>query len=76
MKLYGHLCLKRTLLWSTSAAIVALDRGKIIKGVHKSEVATTIKYQDGSGQTRYKGSKHLKSTQHLGEGNGGFCWDS
>lgn len=66
MKLWGHMCLKRTLLWSTSWKIQCLDLGPIQKACHKSLVATTVKYIDGSGANRYKGSKALKSTQSLG----------
>ena len=67
MKLYGHMCLKRTLLWSTSPAMQHLDLGKIRKGTHKSLVKTAEKYLDGKGVVRYKGTgKTLKGTQFLG----------
>lgn len=52
MKLWGHMCLKRTLLWSTSWKIQCLDLGPIQKACHKSLVATTVKYIDGSGANR------------------------
>lgn len=66
MKHFGHLCLKRTLLWSLSPAIRYLDLGPIRKGQHKSMVQTAIKYQDRSGKTRYKGAgATLKNTQFL-----------
>ena len=64
MKHYGHMCLKRTLVWSISPAILLLDLGPVIKGIHKSEVKTALKYIDKSGKTRYKGNgKTLKGTQ-------------
>lgn len=64
MKHFGHACLKRTLLWSTSEAVKYLDLGPIKKNQHKSEVKTAHKYQDRSGKTRYKGAgKDLKGTQ-------------
>lgn len=65
MKLYGHLCLKRTLIWSSSPAIRCLDLGPIHKGVHKSLVSTAEKYKDKEGVWRYKGTRALKSTQCL-----------
>lgn len=66
MKHYGHMCLKRTLLWSTSPTIAQLDLGPIQKGIHKSLVKTADKYQDRNGKTRYKGTgKVLKGTQFL-----------
>ena len=67
MKLWGHWCLKRTLLWSTSPLIRSLDLGKIEKGKHKSLVKTAIQYVDGSGKRRYKGSRALKGSQLLGQ---------
>ena len=60
------MCLKRTLLWSTSWKIQCLDLGPIQKTCHKSLVTTAIKYVDGNGKRKYKGSKHLKKTQSLG----------
>lgn len=64
MKHYGHMCLKRTLVWSISPAILLLDLGPVLKGVHKSEVKTALKYVDKNGKTRYKGNgKTLKGTQ-------------
>lgn len=65
MKLWGHMCLKRTLLWSTSPAIAFLDAGPIKKSVHSSLVATAAKYKDKAGKDRYKGTKALRSTQSL-----------
>lgn len=66
MKHYGHLCLKRTLLWSISGVISAMDLGPVIKTKHKSLVKTAEKYIDGQGKTRYKGTgKTLKETQTL-----------
>ena len=65
MKHHGHLCLKRTLLWSTSPAIRLLDLGPIVKSKHKSLLATTVQYRDSKGAKRFKGSKALKSTQCL-----------
>ena len=66
MKHYGHMCLKRTLLWSTSPVIGRLDLGPIQKSKHKSLVKTAEKYKDKSGKTRYKGTGAvLKGTQFL-----------
>lgn len=65
MKLHGHLCLKRTALWSVSPAIRLLDLGPIQKSIHKSLVSTATKYKDAKGKTRYKGSSDLKGTQSL-----------
>ena len=66
MKHYGHLCLKRTLLWSTSETLSALDLGPIDKKKDKSLVKTALKYQDSKGKTRYKGNGAvLKNTQLL-----------
>lgn len=68
MKHFGHMCLKRTLVWSTSRAISVLDLGPIKKGKHKSLVQTAIKYKDKSGRDRYKGNgSQLKNTQPLSE---------
>ena len=64
MKLHGHMCLKRTLLWSTSPAIRILDLGRVQKSKHKSLVKTAWKYKDANGVQRYKGSKNLKSKEH------------
>lgn len=66
MKLHGHMCLKRTLLWSTSPAIRVLDLGRVQKSKHKSLVKTALKYKDANGVQRYKGSRELKGTQFLG----------
>ncbi len=66
MKLHGHMCLKRTLLWSLSPAIRILDLGRVQKSKHKSLVKTALKYKDAKGVERYKGSKELKGTQFLG----------
>lgn len=66
MKHFGHLCLKRTLLWSTSPVIRYLNLGPIRKGQHRSMVQTAIKYKDRSGKTRSKGAgATLKNTQFL-----------
>ena len=73
MKLYGHLCLKRTLIWSSSPAIRLLDLGPIRKGVHKSLVSTAVKYKSKEGAWRYKGTRALKSTQRL-ETAAAFEW--
>lgn len=68
MKHFGHLCLKRTLLWSISFAVEKLDLGPIQKGVHKSLVQTANKYKDKKGNTRYKGAgATLKATQFSGQ---------
>lgn len=65
MKLWGHMCLKRTLLWSISPAIQCLNLGPVQKAVHKSLVSTATKYKDKAGKQRYKGSDSLKGAQFL-----------
>ena len=65
MKLYGHECLKRTLLWSTSRAVALLNLGAISKLKHKSNVRTARKYRDKKGVARYHGLPTLKGTQFL-----------
>ena len=72
MKHFGHMCLKRTLLWSTSRALTHLDLGPIQKGKHRSLIKTAIKYKDKEGRARYKGAgKQLKDTQLL---NSNYSW--
>lgn len=66
MKLYGHKCLKRTLIWSSSPGISLLNLGNIAKSKHKSTVATARKYRDKNGVLRYHGLPALKDTQFLG----------
>lgn len=66
MKLWGHPCLKRTFLWSTSRVISVLDLGKIVKTRHQSLIKTTRKYIGKDGKTKYHGTKALKSTEFLG----------
>ena len=66
MKHFGHKCLKRTIVWSTSKAIRLLNFGPIKKNTHKSLVPTTRKYKDRDGKTRYTGAgASLKKTQFL-----------
>ena len=66
MKHWGHMCLKRTVIWSTSSKIQKLDLGPIQKGKHKSLVKTAEKYKDKAGKDRYKGTgKALKGTQFV-----------
>lgn len=66
MKLYGHMCLKRTLLWSTSPWIRTFDLGKIQKSKHRSLLKTAEKYRDRNGVLRYKGPRNLKGTEFPG----------
>ena len=65
MKLWGHSCLKRTFLWSTSFAVSELSLGKIRKKIHKSTVAVTKRYKNKSGEDKWCGNKKLKATQPL-----------
>lgn len=65
MKLYGHACLKRTLLWSTSPMISMMDLGKIQKKKHRSLITTARKYLDKDGRKRYHGTRALKRTEFL-----------
>lgn len=65
MKHWGHSCLKRTLLWSTSDFISKLNLGKIQKTHHKLLVKTVKQYIDKSGKRRFHGTKALKATEFL-----------
>ena len=61
---YKHQSPKRTLPWSTSRAIGCLNLGFLAK-TFKTSVATTKRYIDKRGKTRYQGSAALKPTQLL-----------
>lgn len=72
MALYGGPTPKRHLGYSNSSGIRRLDLGALqgwAKKVRSQEAAgiqrvkTVHKYQDKSGKVRYKGSKHLKSSE-------------
>ena len=65
MKLFGHTCLKRTLLWSTSQALTRLSLGQIVKKLHRSKLQVVDKKRNKKGQLTWTGNKHLKGTQPL-----------
>lgn len=67
MKAFGSRTPKRTVVFSNSSYIRLLDTGRMKKADLKSEVETTVKYTARDGQPRFTGSKHLKSTQFLGD---------
>ena len=61
--------MKRTTLWSTSAAVVAFRVFAHIKKdavKPKPESRTTEHYVNGHGEVAYKGSSALKASQNLG----------
>lgn len=63
---YGHPNEKRTKLWAPSYYICLFNQGRLVKGKSvKKGPATAIKYIDGSGRVRYKGTAHLKKSQFL-----------
>ena len=65
---WQHFSPKRSKVWSVSYAISALDRGPLVGYTPKEEddQKTTIRYVDGHGKVRFKGSPALKSSQLIG----------
>lgn len=61
---FKHQTPKGTLLVSNSATIASLGKkGKLRRGRKPGAVKAAVKYVDGSGKLRYKGTKELKATQ-------------
>ena len=64
---FGHPTSKRTLLVSNSREIAGLQMGKLHKSQKPADAPkTAVKYIDGKGVERYKGTDQLKCTQSLG----------
>lgn len=63
---YGHPNDKRTKLWSPSYYVALFNQGPLKKNKQtKKAAATAVKYIDGSGKLRFKGTAELKKTQLL-----------
>ncbi len=63
---FGHPNDKRTKLWAPSYYISLFNRGPIKKNKNgKRGPATAVKYVDGRGILRYKGTPDLKRSQSL-----------
>ncbi len=59
--------MKRTCLWSTGQAIAAFQIYAVVKTKDvTTKKKTVVKYVNRYGETAYKGSKELKSTQFPG----------
>ena len=67
MRHYNSATAKRHFAYGNTPVIGSLDRGKLqMSGLLKNQkIKTCAKYRDGSGKLRYKGTKHLKSTELL-----------
>lgn len=65
---YGHENDKRTKLWAPSYNVCLFNRGPMTR-LEKSKKpkgrATAVKYIDGAGKVRYKGTPQLKLSQPL-----------
>ena len=62
---FKHATSKRSTLWSTCWPICHFNRGKLNRKSFKKEYETAVRYVDGSGKQRWKGSSKLKGTQTL-----------
>lgn len=60
---FKHPTSKRSSAWSTCWPICHLNRGKLNRKSFKKEYETAVRYVDGSGKQRWKGSSKLKGTQ-------------
>ena len=66
MKHFGHGTPKRSCLWSITWPIVVFNKGKLCrKKKNVKEYESTVRYIDGKGRVRFKGSSQLKKTQTL-----------
>ena len=65
MRKYGSLSWKRTWVWSSSDTIKALDLGSLTKNEKQTSGTLTTRYKDSTGKTRFKGNRHLKTSQQL-----------
>ena len=60
---FNHPTPKRTILVSNSEQIAVLHRGRLSRSQKPASFPTAVKYVDGAGRVRYKGTTQLKSTQ-------------
>ena len=66
MRGWGSRTPKRTILWSNSAAVRLFRTDKKhSRSNNKYKLATT--YHDRAGNKRYKGNRHMKGSQILGQ---------
>ena len=65
MNHHGHPTAKPSVVWSTSWPIALFNRGSLCRKTYQKGYDTTIRYEDGSGRRRFKGSAHLKKSQPL-----------
>lgn len=65
MKHFGHGTPKRSCLWSITWPIVVFNKGKLCRKKNVKEYESTVRYIDGKGRVRFKGSSQLKKTQTL-----------
>jgi len=67
MRHYDSATAKRHMGFANTPVISRLDKGKLsMSGFQKNpKLRTCEKYQDGSGKTRYKGTRFLKQTETL-----------
>lgn len=66
MKAWGHPTAKRTLCYSNSALVKALDAGRLPRALLESNVRTTRRYVSKSGKQRFTGTPALRDTQNPG----------
>ena len=63
---YSSRTAKRHYLYANTPAVLKLDKGKLVGWKNKdSKVKSAVKYVDGSGKQRYKGTEHLRATESL-----------
>ena len=72
--MYGAASPKRQWAYSNGRAIRSLDVGW--KRMSKARTATAVKYQDGKGVWRYKGTKALRHSEHLVMKSYSLCFTS
>ncbi|CAK9052908.1 Uncharacterized protein SCF082_LOCUS28899 [Durusdinium trenchii] len=61
---YSSRTAKRHYLYANPPAVLKLDKGKLVGWKNKdSKVKSAVKYVDGSGKQRYKGTEHLRATE-------------
>lgn len=66
MKAFGHETAKRTIVFSNSPMIKALDTGSLKRKQLQSDVSTTDQYESRDGRKRFQGNGNLKGTQYFG----------
>ena len=68
MALYSSPTPKRHVLYSNSPGISWFDLGKLRRRVLKrNQNKTCVQYRDAAGKLRFKGTRHLKKTELLGQ---------